>query len=150
MLIKKNMNTSLLKAHKFKNTSMKKISILFAVIISLVSCSFKQPESKAEFKFEKETHNFGQIRQGQPVTINFTFTNIGSEPLIISSVDSSCDCIKTGYTREPILKGEKGIVTITYDAAAVQAGFTKAVIVKSNARTPVKMLYVKGEVQSPG
>lgn len=132
---------------------MKKLSILFTlitIIISFVSCSFKQPENKAEFKFEKETHNFGQIRQGVPVTINFTFTNTGSEPLIVSSVESSCDCILTGYTREPVLKGEKGIITITYDAAAVQAGFTKAVMVKSNARTPIKVLYVKGEVQSPG
>lgn len=129
---------------------MKKLSILFTVIIGILSIGFRQPESKAEFKFEKETHDFGQIRQGEPVSINFTFINTGSEPLIISSVNSSCTCVQTGYTREPILKGEKGIITISYDAATVQAGFTKAVMVKSNARTPIKVLYIKGEVQSPG
>ena len=121
---------------------MKKLSILFTVIIGILSIGFRQPE--------KETHDFGQIRQGEPVSINFTFINTGSEPLIISSVNSSCTCVQTGYTREPILKGEKGIITISYDAATVQAGFTKAVMVKSNARTPIKVLYIKGEVQSPG
>jgi len=129
---------------------MKKLTILFSLLIGFLSFSYGQTESKAEFKFEKETHNFGQIRQGEPVSISFTFTNVGNEPLIISSVESNCACIQTGYTREPILKGEKGIITIGYDAAAVQAGFTKAVTVKSNARTPVKVLYIKGEVQSPG
>lgn len=129
---------------------MKKSIILFAVIFSLITISFRQPENKAAFKFEKETHDFGQIRQGEPVSINFSFINTGAEPLIISSVDSSCACVLTDYTREPVLKGEKGLITITYDAAAVQAGFTKAVMVKSNARTPIKVLYIKGEVQSPG
>lgn len=129
---------------------MKKSIILFTILISLISCSFKATQSKAEFKFEKETHDFGQIRQGEPVSVNFNFINTGSEPLIISSVESSCACVQTGYTREPILKGEKGIITITYDAATIQAGFTKAVTVKSNARTPLKVLYIKGEVQSPG
>lgn len=129
---------------------MKKILILLAAIIVIVVFKPIHAQDKAEFKFEKETHDFGQIPQGTPVSAEFIFTNTGAEPLIISSIESSCDCITTKFTREPILKGDKGIITITYDAAMPQAGFTKAVRVKSNARTPVKVLYVKGEVRSAG
>ncbi len=129
---------------------MKKILILLAAVIVIVVFKSMQTENKAEFKFEKETHDFGQIPQGSPVSAEFTFTNTGGEQLIISSIETSCDCIITKYTREPILEGGKGIITIIYDAAMPQAGFTKAVRVKSNARTPIKVLYVKGEVRSAG
>jgi len=129
---------------------MKKILILLAAVIIIVVFKSMQIDNKAEFKFDKESHDFGQIPQGTPVSAQFTFTNVGDEPLIISSIESSCDCIITKFTRGPILTGEKGIVTITYDATMSQAGFTKAVRVKSNARTPLKVLYVKGEVRSAG
>jgi len=129
---------------------MKKILILLAAVIIIVVFKSMQIDNKAEFKFDKESHDFGQIPQGTPVSAQFTFTNVGDEPLIISSIESSCDCIITKFTRGPILTGEKGIVTITYDATMAQAGFTKAVRVKSNARTPLKVLYVKGEVRSAG
>lgn len=129
---------------------MKKILILLAAVIVIVVFKSMQTENKAEFKFEKETHDFGQIPKGKPVSAEFTFTNTGGKPLIISSIETSCECIITKFTREPILVGGKGIITIIYDAATPQAGFTKAVMIKSNARTPVKVLYVKGEVRSAG
>lgn len=129
---------------------MKKIVILLAAIIIIVVFKSMQNDTKAEFRFDKESHDFGQIPQGSPVSAVFTFTNIGDEPLIIASIESSCDCIMSKFTREPILTGGKGIITITYDAAIAQSGFTKAVRVRSNARTPIKVLYVKGEVRSAG
>jgi hypothetical protein len=133
-----------------KITKMKKVLILFAAVIVVLVFNSMQTENKAEFKFEKETHDFGQIPQGKPVSAEFTFTNTGGEQLIISSIETSCDCIMTKFTREPILKGGKGIVTITYNAAKPQAGFIRAVRIKSNARTPIKVLYIKGEVRSAG
>ena len=129
---------------------MKKILILLAAVIVIVFLKSMQTENKAEFKFEKETHDFGQIPKGTPVSAQFTFTNTGGKPLIISSIESSCDCIMTKFTREPILEGGKVIITIIYDADTPQVGFSKAIIIKSNARTPVKVLYVKGEIRSAG
>ncbi len=129
---------------------MKKILILLAAVIIIVVFKSMRNNAKAEFKFDKESHNFGQIPMGTPVSAVFTFTNVGDELLVIASIESSCDCIMTKFTREPILTGGKGIITITYDAAIAHVGFTKAVMVKSNARTPVKVLYVKGEVRSAG
>jgi len=129
---------------------MKKILILLAAVIVIVVFKSMQTQNKAEFKFDKETHDFGQIPQGTPVSAVFTFTNTGGEQLIITSIESSCDCIMAKFTREPILEGGKGIITITYDAATQKAGFTQAVRIKSNARTPIKVLYIKGEVRSAG
>lgn len=125
---------------------MKKIITLCAVIIGFITFTAMQTDNKAEFKFEKETHDFGKIPQGKPVTYEFKFTNTGEEPLIISNVESSCGCTVPKYTTTPVLKGQSGTITVTFNAASVQPSFAKAVTIKSNARTPNKLLYIKGEV----
>lgn len=129
---------------------MKKFITLCSLIIGFIAFTGMQPENKAEFKFEKETHDFGKVQVGKPVSVDFVFTNTGNEPLIISNVESTCGCTVPKYTSAPVAKGAKGIITVTFNAAAVQAGFTKAVTIKSNARTPIKVLYIKGEVVASG
>lgn len=121
---------------------MKKLIFLLA-IIGFTTTAFAQ--SVAEFKFDQETHDFGKISQGKPATVELKFTNSGTDDLNIFSVESNCPCIKTNFTRTPIKKGTFGSVTITFDAAALGA-FSKSVIVKSNAKTPIKILYIMGEV----
>lgn len=125
---------------------MKKLLTLSAVFVSFFAMTAMQTVIQPDFKFEKETHDFGKIPLGKPVSFDFVFTNIGDEPLIISNIESTCGCTVPKYTTTPVLKGGKGIITVTFNAAAVQPGFTKAVTVKSNARTPIKVLYIKGEV----
>jgi hypothetical protein len=125
---------------------MKKFITLCAVIIGFVAFTAFQTDNKPEFKFEKETHDFGKIPQGKPVSYEFKFTNTGEEPLIISNVESTCGCTVPAFTKTPVLKGQTGTITVTFNAAAVQPSFSKAVTIKSNARTPNKLLYIKGEV----
>ncbi len=126
---------------------MKKILFLCFTIISLIGFSSFQ-EKSAEFKFVEETHDFGKITQGKPVSFVFKYTNNGEEPLIISAVESTCGCTVPSVEPKqgtPILKGQGGSITITYNAA-VAAPFTKFVKITSNSKTPLKMLYIKGEV----
>jgi Protein of unknown function (DUF1573) len=125
---------------------MRKIIGLFAVVLGFITITAMQTDNKAEFKFEKETYDFGKIPQGKPVSVDFKFTNVGEEPLIISNVEPTCGCTIADYTKTPVKKGESGFVKLTFNAAVVQPSFAKAVTVKSNARTPVKLLYIKGEV----
>jgi hypothetical protein len=125
---------------------MKPLMTLCAGIIGFIAITAMKQDTKADFKFEKETHDFGKIPQGKPVSVDFAFVNSGEEPLIISAVESTCGCTVPKYTTTPVAPGGKGTITVTFNAAAVQPGFTKAVTIKSNARTPVKVLYIKGEV----
>lgn len=104
-----------------------------------------QAQSKSEFKFETETHDFGKISQGTPVTYEFKFENTGTEPLIINKVESTCGCTVPEYTKTPVKPGEKGTVNVTFNAAQA-APFSKMVTIRSNAKTPVKALYIKGTV----
>ena len=112
------------------------------VFNSPVTTSLPGP-GPAVFSWEATTHDFGAVKQNTPVTHEFTFTNTGDVPLIISSVQASCGCTVTSFTKDPIEPGGQGFVTATYNAA--KAGqFTKTVTVNSNAEQVI--LTVKGEV----
>ena len=124
---------------------MKKLIILCGVVFLFVAVTAFQTDNKAEFKFEKETYDFGKIPQGKPVSVDFKFTNTGTEPLIITNVESVCGCTVPKYTKTPVLKGQTGTITVTYNAAEV-APFSKGLTIRSNALTPVKVIYIKGEV----
>ncbi|SEN38810.1 Protein of unknown function [bacterium A37T11] len=124
---------------------MKKLLILGLMHVAFIGFSAFQTQSNAEFKFENETHDFGKIPQGKPVTFEFKFANVGTEPIIISKVESTCGCTVPKYTQAPIKPGDSGSINVTYNASAV-SHFSKSVRVFSNTKTPVKSLYIKGEV----
>ena len=102
--------------------------------------------NQADIKFEKETHDFGVIPQGTPVTYQFAVKNTGKEPLIITSASASCGCTTPDWTREPIKPGKEGFVKATYNAAS-PGDFTKSVTVMSNAKKSTVILYLKGTVK---
>ena len=124
---------------------MKKITLILTLVVGFMGLMAMQAQNAAEFNFDSETHDFGKIPQGTPVSHNFKFTNTGSEPLIISDVKSSCGCTVPTYPKTPIKPGEEGTIQVTYNAADPNP-FTKTVTIRSNTKTPVKVLYIKGEV----
>ena len=124
---------------------MKKLMLIFAVILGFAFTASAQDNEKAEFKFNEEKHDFGKVPQGTPVTTVFEFTNIGKEPLILTDVKPTCGCTIADYTKTPVKSGEKGIIKITYNAQVV-APFNKTIVVTSNAKTPTKYLNIVGEV----
>lgn len=124
---------------------MKKLILLFAVVIGFTAMTAMNVDTEPQFKFEKETYDFGKIKQGTPVTATLKFTNVGDKPLILSSVEPTCGCTVADFTKTPIKKGETGSITLTYSAAAIGL-FTKDTTIRSNATEAVKKVYIKGEV----
>lgn len=121
---------------------MKKTFSLFVALFVFVAVSYAQ---KGVLKFAKETHDFGKVEQGKPVTYVFEFKNAGSDPVVINDAQASCGCTKPSWTREPIMPGKTGTVSATFNAAAA-GPFNKSVTVTSNAEAGQTVLYLKGEV----
>ncbi len=80
------------------------------------------------------------------VTVNFSFTNTGSVPLMIKQVHASCGCTAPSWSKEPVLPGKKGFVGATYNPTNRPGPFSKTITVVSNAATASKVLTIKGEV----
>lgn len=130
---------------------MKKIVlIIFAMAVVTIAAhelAMSKPVSNItvpEFAWTDTQHNFGKIKMGSPVTHEFTFTNKGDAPLVVSAVKASCGCTVTDFTKDPINPGQQGYVLARYDASKVGV-FTKTVSVMSNT-DEIVVLTIQGEV----
>jgi hypothetical protein len=135
---------------------MKKISLTlfaFAIVVSTIAQQLATntkvlsllPAGSAVFTWTSTSFDFGKIKAGLPVTHEFSFTNTGETPLVISSVQASCGCTVTDYSKAPIDPGQKGYVKATYNAAKV-GQFSKTVTVNANTDGERVQLTIKGEV----
>ncbi|HLW30254.1 MAG TPA: DUF1573 domain-containing protein [Brumimicrobium sp.] len=123
------------------------LSLVFSTLIGMNGL-FAQAavESGAKIEFKKETHDYGTIDQYADGTCEFTFTNTGNEPLVISNAKGSCGCTVPSWPREPIAPGETGTIKVKYDTKRVGI-IGKSVTLQSNAiNDPAKTIRIKGNV----
>lgn len=106
---------------------------------------FSQDTASPEFKFVTELINYGKVVQNSNGLRIFEFTNIGKSPLIITDIKTSCDCTVPKKPSEPIMPGEKGQITVSYDTSKI-GGFSKQITIFSNAKTGRKSIRIKGFV----
>lgn len=102
-----------------------------------------------EMKFEKEVYDFGTIKQGEVVNYEFKFKNVGKEPLIITQAQGSCGCTVPTWPKEPVKKGETGIIKISFNSAGKMGAQDKTVTITSNAKNNPVVLHIKGNIDKP-
>ncbi len=99
------------------------------------------------FSFEKDVHDFGEVRNGDVVTTTFEFTNTGNSPLEIEKVEARCGCTAPSFSDEPVAPGEKGYIEVAYDTNVRQVStFDQMVSVMANSNPSIVHLRVKGSV----
>ena len=117
----------------------------FGTLLAVFFISFSM--NSQEFKFEKESINYGKINKGSNGERIFVFTNIGDAPLIIKNIQSSCGCTVPKKPEQPIMPGEKGEIKVSYDTKRA-GGFSKQITILSNAKTKRKILKIRGYVEN--
>lgn len=79
------------------------------------------------------------------MTVEYTITNTGDAPLVLTQITTSCACAVAEFTEEAIEPGGKGFVRATFDAKAL-GKFRKSVGIYSNATPAMVYLHFTGEV----
>jgi len=152
---------------------MKKIAQLFIVIalmgFTAQSCKQKTTDDKIDtevvnnpatasgepstdmpvMEFEKTTHDFGKIKQGEKVSFSFKFKNTGKTDLVISSASGSCGCTVPQYPKMPIAPGESAVIDVTFDSSGKSGMQNKQVTIVANTNPSATVLTVTGEVEVP-
>lgn len=136
-----------------KTTTMKKSLILFGILISSIfainaqSGTMKAADGAGpELTFDTEVIDYGTIERYANGEREFTFTNTGDQPLIISNSRGSCGCTVPSWPKEPIKPGEKGSIKVKYATDRV-GPINKSVTVTSNSKNPTTVLRIKGTVK---
>jgi hypothetical protein len=103
--------------------------------------------------FSETEYDFGKIMEGDKATHVYSFTNTGSEPLIISNAKGSCGCTVPEWPREPIAPGGKGEIKVVFDSKGKgkEGGQlqTKTVTITANTDPQQTLLRIKGTVDKP-
>lgn len=132
---------------------MKK-AILSLSLAALLGGAMAQTEMKPVggtgpmMNMDKEVHDYGTIKQGANGTCEFTVTNTGDQPLIITNCQGSCGCTVPKCDTAPIKPGEKSVITVKYDTNRV-GPINKSVTITSNAtNTPSKVVKITGTIEA--
>jgi len=123
---------------------MKNLLFLFIAIAS--GFLFSQ-EVGPKIEFESLEINYGKISKGDNGIRIFKFTNVGSKPLIINKVYSSCGCTIPKKPSSPIGPGQDDEIQVKYDTNRV-GPIRKSITVLSNAiNSPTMSLKITGNVE---
>jgi hypothetical protein len=91
--------------------------------------------------------DFGKIKKGEQKEHTYEITNMGENPLIISQVKPGCGCTVPDYTKEPILPGKKGQITLKFDSAGFDGLVNKQAEVYANVEKAPIIIGFSADIQ---
>jgi hypothetical protein len=126
--------------------------IIFLVIACALSNIVKAQESFVKEDttavFNHAVHDFGSVSESEgTIEHEFTLTNTGDSPLVITRVTASCGCMASDWTKEPIGAGEKGFVKVSFETKGRKGEFVKSLAVFTNGNPSGIRLKIKGNIK---
>ena len=97
----------------------------------------KAPKAKKEINTQVEAEetliDLGAFDWKTEQKCVFKLKNIGANPLVIVDIATSCGCISTTFSKEPVALGKEAEVTVTYKADHPEH-FSKSIMIYCNVR----------------
>jgi hypothetical protein len=128
---------------------MKKVLVLILLLTGSY-VSMAQPAKSASgavITWDKTTHDFGEIIQGDKVEHTFHFTNTGDKELVITNVEVTCGCTTPkGWPRDPITPGNGGELTIAFNSTGKIGKQNKVITITSNSVGAVNQVMFSATV----
>ena len=116
--------------------------ILLSAVMAMLAFT---PLTESTINWKTTDLVLGEVPQHKPVPIEFSFTNSGNTPLLITNVQAGCGCTSVNYSKNPVMPGTSSAVTAVFNAA-VKGAFKKTVTVTSNAEAEPRTLTFSGTV----
>lgn len=142
--------------------NVKNVFLILMTLLALTSCKqkgdgFDKPLTtdlvtvdehgpKPVIVFERDTFNFGKVKEGEKVNYAFAFKNEGEVDLIIGDAKGSCGCTVPKFPTHPIPPGESGKIDVEFNSAGKPGKQNKSVTVITNAVPSTRVLVILGEV----
>lgn len=100
-------------------------------------------EPTTSVALSESNFDFGKIKKGDKVNHVYEITNTGKNPLVISEVKPGCGCTAPEFTKDPILPGKKGQITLSFDSSSFDAGMVNkyADVFANVEKAPIKLTF---------
>ncbi|QNM86640.1 DUF1573 domain-containing protein [Polaribacter pectinis] len=149
---------------------MKKITLLFAFLISAVvftSCKdngnastkinkanldnaktrdLEIKKGTASISFDSNEYDFGTVNEGDIVETVFKVTNSGKTDLVITNAQPSCGCTVPVWPKAPIKPGETGDIQVKFNTSGKPNRQMKTITLSTNTESGREVLTLKGSV----
>ena len=98
-------------------------------------------------QFATPVYDYGKVIWGDPVKLDYVFTNTGDAVLVVSNVQPSCGCTTAGAWTREVEPQKTGTIPISFNNTAYQGPVTKTIKVTSNDKIhPLVELQLKVNV----
>ena len=98
--------------------------------------------------FEKSSHDFGTIKEGEIAKTVFNFTNTGENDLYIVDAIGSCGCTVPKYPKNIAIKpGESGEIEVNFDTNGRPNLQQKMVKITANTTSGGQLLQIQAFVE---
>ncbi len=101
---------------------------------------------KTNLQVKQRLFNLGILKLGSLTKRTAVIHNTGDEPLVIQSIETSCDCTNVQYPKEAVLPGSALEVEITFNAED-PGFFDRIIYIYANAEPSPLTIRLEGEVR---
>jgi hypothetical protein len=106
------------------------------------------PGAKASVEAIQPVYDFGTVLNGTQVKHVFKLKNVGSTPLIIGGVQTSCGCTAAKPTRDVVQPGDETDIAATFDTRSDRGPSRRIITVFTNDPAHEQLrLTLKGDVK---
>jgi len=110
----------------------KRVTILADIHQFVPPMTDAEKANAAHIFFPENKHDFGDVKQGDAVSYDFSFTNKGKSELTIYKVKTSCGCTVTEPKKMKLAPGETSSIKVTFNSAGHNGKDEKEITVYSN------------------
>lgn len=130
--------------------------ILLIVLMTITSAFFVSCNTetntgptaeKTTVRWSEMIHDFGPVKQGSKNTHDFEFENTGTVPFTIDDAHGTCGCTVVDFAKEPVNPGEKGKITVTFNAGNDLNMQEKTVTVIANTQPVQTRLKIRAFIK---
>ena len=141
---------------------MKKYLVVFGLSTLLFACNVRRNDKVVDDAVKQaaqamldttavqlidSVYNFGKVTEGEKVTFNFRFKNIGAKALVITNTTASCGCTVPEKPEKPIMAGDTGFIKVVFNSKGKVGHNEKHITVTANTNPSFPMLLLTGEVE---
>ncbi|MBK7938794.1 MAG: DUF1573 domain-containing protein [Lewinellaceae bacterium] len=105
------------------------------------------PGERTTVIWQPDTLFFGEVYEGAILLDSFQVTNTGTNPYMIKSVKTSCDCTVLRFPTYSIMPGETAAIRVEFDSAGKAGHAQPGIVVYDNSQPNSRnILYIDGNV----
>ena len=102
--------------------------------------------SQPQLKFKNIKKNFGFVKKGEIVFLEYEFTNTGNQPIIITDAKVECSCTIVEFPKFPVAPNQTEKVMVKFDTKSVYDRQDRTVEIISNSKNAIQKIRFKGVV----